>query len=257
MPLRLVSLAPSNTEIVHALGLMEHLVGVDDWSDWPLAVKDLPQVGPDLHVDLDRVAALKPDLVLASLSVPGMECNVAGLEARGLPYIVLDPHSLSEIWANLRLVGERCGVGAKAEQVVTALTERVERVRSAARAAGGGARLYWEWWPKPIYTPGRRNWLTEIGAIAGCTNIFADYDVDNVRVDDPLEVVRRAPDFVLLAWTGAKRPSTGPVYRRPGWEALPALREGRVHIMEEGLFNRPSPRLVDGLEHLWHTLQAR
>jgi iron complex transport system substrate-binding protein len=251
---RLVSLAPSNTEIVAALGLMEQLVGVDDWSDWPPAVDRLPRVGPDLSVDLDRVAALKPDLVLASLSVPGMEKNIAGLKDRGIPHITLDPHGLAEIWANIQLVGDACGVAERAAAVVGALQARVERVRAAARGGAGsstGLRLYWEWWPKPIYTPGRRNWLTEITEVVGCTNIFADYDVDNVRVDDGLEVVRRAPDYVLLAWTGAKRPDPAHVYRRAGWGDLEALRAGRVHAMEEGLFNRPSPRLVDGLERLW------
>ncbi|MFZ5814109.1 MAG: cobalamin-binding protein [Bacillota bacterium] len=254
--MRIVSLAPSNTEILHALGLMEHLVGVDDWSDWPPAVQSLPRVGPDLQIDLDRVEALKPDLVLASLSVPGMERNVEGLVARGLPHIVLDPQSLGEIWANIRLVGEACGVAGRAEGVVSALTERVERVRSSARGAPE-RRLYWEWWPRPIYTPGRSNWLTEVSEVAGCRNIFADYPVANVRVDDPLEVVRRAPDLILLAWTGARRPDPVHVYRREGWKELDAVRHRRVHVMDEGLFNRPSPRLVDGLEHLWEILQQR
>ncbi len=90
--MRLVSLCPSNTEIACGLGLGPQLVGVDDWSDWPPEVAGKPRVGSDLTADLDRVAALSPDLVLASLSVPGMERNVAGLAARNLPHIVLDPH---------------------------------------------------------------------------------------------------------------------------------------------------------------------
>jgi iron complex transport system substrate-binding protein len=250
---RIVSLAPSNTEIVHALGLMPQLVGVDDWSDWPLEVAALPRVGPDLNVDIEKVKALKPDLVLASLSVPGMERNVAALEAAGLPHITLDPHTLADVWADIRRVGEWAGVPDRAERVVAGLEERVARVQQAA-AGAPPQRLYFEWWPRPIFTPGRRNWLTELSNLVGCTNIFADADVDNVRVDDPLEVVRRAPDQILLAWTGAKRPDTAHVYRRKGWEEMGALRERRVHILEEGLFNRPSPRLADGLEHLWKLL---
>lgn len=253
--MRILSLAPSNTEILDALGLLDHLVGVDDWSDWPPAVQRLPKVGPDLSINIDAVAALQPDLVLASLSVPGMETNVEGLVERRLPHMVLDPHSLDEIWANIQRVGEACGVADRARAVVAGLTDRVERVRAASRAAGRPRRLYWEWWPKPIYTPGRTNWLTEVSEIAGCTQVFADYPVDNVRVDDPLDVVRRNPDLILLAWTGARRPDPVHVYRRKGWEALEAVRERRVHIMEEGLFNRPSPRLVDGIEHLWQVLQ--
>src|SRR5512146_116863 len=108
--MRLVSLCPSNTEILFALGLGEQVVGVDDWSDWPAEVAGLPRVGGDLTSDLDRVAALRPDLVLASLSVPGMERNVEGLGARGLPHLVLNPHSLDEVLGDILAVGEACGV---------------------------------------------------------------------------------------------------------------------------------------------------
>lgn len=250
---RIVSIAPSNTEILHALGLIDRLVGIDDWSDWPPEVASLPRLGPDLDIDMDRLEDLRPDLVLASLSVPGMEKNVERLKQRGLPYILLDPHNLPEIWADIRAVGGAAGVDRRAEAVVADLQARVESVATAVKGRQC-RRLYWEWWPRPIYTPGRRNWLTEISRIVGCENIYADHDVDNVRVDDPLDVVRRVPDAVLLAWTGAKKPRTSLVYKRPGWDSLAALQAERVFIMEEGLFNRPSPRLVDGLEHLWETL---
>ncbi|MDX1612036.1 MAG: ABC transporter substrate-binding protein, partial [Candidatus Thermoplasmatota archaeon] len=86
---RIVSLAPSNTELVAFLGLADHLVGVDDWSDWPPSVLHLPQVGPDLQIDMDAVVELDPDLVLASLSVPGMEPVVEALAATGLDHLVL------------------------------------------------------------------------------------------------------------------------------------------------------------------------
>lgn len=251
--MRIVSLAPSNTEIVHALGLIDSLVGVDDWSDWPPQTADLPRVGPDLKIDVEQVAALKPDLVLASLSVPGMEANIARLEARALPFIILDPHGLEEIWTNIRLVGAHTGTRDRAEALVAELSGRVESVRAAA-GSRHRPRLYWEWWPKPIYTPGRRNWLTEVSAIVGGVNLFSDHDADNVRVDDPGEVLRRHPDYVLLAWTGARTPRAELIRRRPGWGELPAVREGRVLVLEEGLFNRPSPRLVDGIERLHRLL---
>ena len=71
--MRIISLCPSNTELVHYLGLTQYLVGVDDYSDWPNSIKSLPKLGPDLNINIDLVESLKPDLVLASLSVPGME----------------------------------------------------------------------------------------------------------------------------------------------------------------------------------------
>ncbi|GAE44630.1 vitamin B12 ABC transporter [Mesobacillus boroniphilus JCM 21738] len=85
------------------LGLTDLLVGVDDFSDWPETVKSLPRLGPDLSIDLDLVEELKPDLVLASLSVPGMEKNIEGLAARNIPHIVLNPQSLADIENDLMI----------------------------------------------------------------------------------------------------------------------------------------------------------
>src|SRR5690625_7023938 len=87
--MRVVSICPSNTEVVAYLGKTDLLVGVDDYSDWPASVLELPKLGPDLSIDMDKVAALKPDIVLASLSVPGMEKNIAALEEKQVPYIIL------------------------------------------------------------------------------------------------------------------------------------------------------------------------
>ena len=104
--MRIVSICPSNTEIMAYLDLMDLVVGVDDDSDWPEAVNELPKVGRDLSVDMDAVERLQPDLVLASLSVPGMEKNIEGLKERNLPYVILDPNSLNEIGEDILTVGK-------------------------------------------------------------------------------------------------------------------------------------------------------
>lgn len=250
-PQRIVSLCPSNTEILEALGLLPQVVGVDDWSDWPAAVRSLPRVGPDLRVDLDRVEALRPDLVLASLSVPGMERNVAGLEQRGLPHLVLDPHGIEDLWENIRTVGRVCHAETAASRVVAGLQARVHRVRESTLRAERTPTLYWEWWPKPLFAPGRRNWLTPVSELAGCRSITANVEADAAR-PTPDEVRDADPDWILLAWTGVAREKVRPdvLLRRPGWGELRAIRTGRVRVMEEGLFCRPSPRLIDGLEQL-------
>lgn len=87
--MRIVSLCPSNTEILAYLGLTEHIVGVDHYSDWPHPVRSLPDLGPDLNINMNKVVELKPDLIVASLSVPGMERHVAQLKDLGIPYLVL------------------------------------------------------------------------------------------------------------------------------------------------------------------------
>ncbi len=144
--MRIVSLCPSNTELLAYLGRLDDVAAVDDSSDWPPEVKQLPKVGPDLRIDMDQVEALKPDLVVASLSVPGMERNVEELKRRGLPHLVLAPNSLDDIANDLLRLGEALGETKKAAELVRRyrefLAEYRERAASAEPSAfiGNGGR---------------------------------------------------------------------------------------------------------------------
>lgn len=249
--MRIVSICPSNTEILYYLGLDEHVVGLDDHSDWPPQWQHLPRVGPDLTINMDQVAALSPDLVVASLSVPGMEKNVEALQALGIPHIVLNPSHIHEIAADIRLVGEATGTVQKAEQLAAHFDERVETIRQKAAAFPTRPKLYWEWWPNPIYTPGQENWLTDVSEIAGAINVFADYPVANVKATREM-VVERDPDHVCVVWCGIelKRIKPQMITDRPEWQEMKAIRSKQVHLLEEGLYCRPSPRILEGLEKL-------
>lgn len=249
--MRIVSICPSNTEILYYLGLGDQVVGLDDHSDWPPEWQHLPRVGPDLTIDMDRVEALQPDLVVASLSVPGMEKNVEALKARSLPHIVLDPQRLSDIPRDIRLVGEATDRRQQAEQLALHFAEKTETIKQVAQSAGHRPKLYWEWWPNPIYTPGRENWLTDVSELAGATNVFADYSVANVKATR--EMVReRDPDHICVVWCGIelKRIKTSMITDRPEWSEMTAIQRGQVHLLEEGLYCRPSPRILDGLRQL-------
>ena len=85
--MKIISLCPSNTELCTYLGIEDQLIAIDDYSDWPDSIQTLPRVGPDLSINLDLVQSLEPDFVLASLSVPGMEKNIEGIKARGIPHL--------------------------------------------------------------------------------------------------------------------------------------------------------------------------
>jgi iron complex transport system substrate-binding protein len=248
--MRIVSLCPSNTEILFALGLGPQVVGVDDWSDWPDEVKDLPRVGGDLNADLDRVAALRPDLVLASLSVPGMERNVEGLAARALPHLVLDPQSLDEVLADFLTVGAACGVRPRAEKVVEEAHRRIEAVRRR-RSARRRVRIYWEWWPKPLIAAGRSSWVQHMSRLVGAHNVFGDSEAASRVVQDS-EVIERDPQVLVICWCGTlqRLQETSRIASRPGWDRVAGVIAGRIHCVPEALFGRPSHRLLDGLDML-------
>lgn len=249
--MRIVSICPSNTEIVAYLGLTDLLVGVDDYSDWPYSIRKLPRVGPDLSINMEKVEELKPDLVLASLSVPGMEKNIEALDDRKLPYIILNPNSLEEIAENIKTVGKALNHEDLGERKAQEFIQEIKDIKKEYATINSNPTLYWEWWPKPIFTPGGLNWLTEISEIIGAKNIFATENVASYQTDWE-DVRERNPDHICMVWVGVKEEKMRPelVMKRPGWNEMNAIKNGNIHVLQESLFCRPSPRLLDGLKKL-------
>lgn len=251
--MRVVALTCSNTEIVCALGAADLLVGVDDHSDYPPeVVAGLPRLGPDLGIDVSRVAALEPDLVLASLTVPGHEKVVAALERAGLPYLAPAPESLADVHRDIRDIA-RClsrperDLGPVAEQVVA----RMQAEIPPTPATPAGPSILVQWWPKPVIAPGRRSWVTDLLAAAGAVNPLGEEPVLSRPLTDE-EVRDLAPDAVVLSWCGVAPEKIRPdvVYRNPVFQGLPFLEERRVFTVPEAFLGRPSPRLVDGYRAL-------
>ncbi|MDZ5713629.1 cobalamin-binding protein [Jeotgalibacillus haloalkalitolerans] len=246
--MRIVSLCPSNTELAAYLGLMDSIVGVDDFSDWPAEVKALEQLGPDLSIDIDKVEALKPDLILSSLSVPGMEKNIEELDRRGLHHICFNPQSLEDIVQDLQTLGQAAGIPERAERVALAFRAVIEDCKIAAAEVKAPPSLYWEWWPKPVFTPGGVNWLTEISRLAGGVNLYESVELASIQTDWA-DVLNKNPDVICMAWVGVQPRKVNPAIlnKRPGWPDMDAVKTGKVHVLEEALYCRPSPRLLEGL----------
>ena len=245
--MRIVSLACSNTEIVAALGCAGMLVGVDDHSDYPPeALAGLPRLGPDLEIDIERVAALKPDLALASLTVPGQETVVEGLELADVPHIAPSPESMEDVYASVGEIAELLGVPRRGQEVV----ERM-RVALAGTPNRDGPRILVEWWPKPVIAPGNKSWTHGVIEAAGGCNALGHEDRKSRPLDD-VEVARLAPDAFVISWCGVEPAKYRPdvVLRNPAWRSLEAIRRSRVYTVPEAYLGRPGPRLVDGVAAL-------
>ena len=244
---RIVSVSPSNTEILHALGFGRRIVGVDRWSDYPPRVAQLPRVGSDMRVDIETVLGLRPDLVVASLHVPGMEDNLPAFEQAGLPYLAVGGVGLDGVWEDLRLIGHYLGREQRAEALIETIRSQMRSI--AAARTGLRPRVHWEWSAHPVVA-GRRSWITEMLDLVGADNVYADLDVESVRVSTE-DAVSRQPDVVVACWCGMRRPvSVDKVLARPGWQMTPAFRDRRVAVVSEAFFGRPGPRLADGLVQL-------
>lgn len=256
--MRIVSLACSNTEIVCSLGCEDQLVGVDDHSDFPSdVVSRLPKVGPDLEIDIEGVAALEPDLVLATLTVPGHEKVVARLEAAGLPFLAPEPVSLADVYRDVRAIGAAIDAGARAAAVATEMERAMSSRTGETLKSGRRPSLLIQWWPKPVIAPGKQSWVHDLIELAGGCNPLGAEEIKSRPVPDD-EVAALAPDTFVLSWCGVEPDKVRPdvVYANPAWQELAAIRDRRVYRVPEALLGRPSPRLVDGFRALCRVVDS-
>lgn len=248
--MRVVSLNCSNTEIVCALGCGRQLVGVDDHSDFPQdIVRRLPRVGPDLGIAIEKVKALKPDLVLASLTVPGHEEIVEGLAQAGLNYHAPEPVSLDDVYRDILQIAELLGVPKKGRAVVDNMQQSIPTRTPVA--SDSVPRILVQWWPKPVIAPGKHSWVNGLMAAAGATNPLAERDVKSTPLQDA-DVCTMDPDAIVISWCGVRPEKYRPdvIYRNEHWQQMKALRNKHVYCVAEAYLGRPSPRLVEGYNAL-------
>lgn len=245
--MRVIAHTCSNTEIVCALGRAGWLVGVDDHSDFPdEVVNRLPRIGADLDIDIDKVLALKPDLVITSLTVPGHERCVERIRQAGLPHLITRPHSLADVQNDILRIGQ----ALDSSQAARTLAEEFEKRMSLDRPDHAIPILI-EWWPKPVIVPGRKSWVNEMLVLAGAVNPWAHIDAESL----PIEVKQAqaaAPEAIVMSWCGVDESKYRPhiVSRREGWNEIPAVRNDRIFAISEAWLGRPGPRLLQGIDHL-------
>lgn len=245
-PGRIISLVPSVTESIYALGGEARLVGVTDFCDWPPEAKKKPRVGGMVAPSLEIVVALRPDLVVATREGNSRE-TFDQLGRLGIPVFVVEPHRLSDVLTVIAQLGELTGRQAAVGPLVEGLKRRVKAVQDAVRPYPRPKVLY-VLWPDPLIVPGRRGLVSELIELAGGASVTAQEPGAYPRFS--LEAVAaRAPEVIILARHGG---DAAPVARAP-WErltALPAVRAGRVYSLDGNYLHRYGPRVVDGLELL-------
>ncbi|MFQ5828718.1 MAG: cobalamin-binding protein [Candidatus Methylomirabilia bacterium] len=245
-PRRIVSLVPSVTEIIFALGAEDRLVGVTDYCDFPPAAKDKPSVGGMLAPSLEAVVALSPDLVIATDA--GIRLvTFDQLERLDIPFYIVRANRLEETMDAIARLGELTGRRDVVAPLNEGLRRRIRAVRTAVMPFRRPRVLY-VLWPEPLIVPGREAIVTELIQVAGGESITARDRGDYPRYS--LEAaVAREPEVILLANHGT---GSGAISREP-WErfgSLPAVKTGRIHSVDGNLLHRYGPRIVDGLEKL-------
>jgi len=259
-PKTIVSLAPSNTEILFALGLEDEVIGVTALCDYPPVVKEKIKAGKisiiegDL-VNVEKIVSLRPDLVLVATSLQGRIAKT--LEQRGLEVLLLDPGSVSEVLESIIMIGRIAGRVKEAEELVYSMKKRIEKVVDKTRDITHRPKIYYEEWYKPLITVSPRSCISNIIELSGGINLFrylgnhlGNHRVRALEVSSE-EIILRDPEIIVVGWCGfGGRVNLEDIKRRTGWNSIDAVRNNRIYAVDESLFARPGPRIVEGLESL-------
>jgi iron complex transport system substrate-binding protein len=237
---RVVSLAPSTTEIVCALGDCKKLVGVDRFSNFPPEVASVPRVGNDTEPSVERIAGLRPDLVLGATTA-NSEATIRALERVGLAVLVCKDNKTQELFTNIANIGEALGRSNEAAVLVKQLKARL----AAVHVGPARVKVLAVVWPEPLVVAGGGSLLSELMRLAGGENVAADSPQDFPTYSYE-RVMVRAPEVIIVGTHSDGAPPLAPIERLP----LPAVRAHRVHLVDGDLLFRPGPRVVDAVELL-------
>ena len=244
-PRRIVSLAPSITEILYYLGLEQRVVGVTLFSYYPPDAKSKPKVGSYRDVNVEKVLELAPDLVIATAD--GNEPHVVALleEAR-VPVYVVNPRNINDVIKTIRKLGELCGVKERASNLCKRLEGRLKAVKT--KVYGRKKPLvFLQINLRPIISVNKNTFHHDVIHTAGGINMTAELHSTYPRISIE-EVLKRKPEVILISCM-----ARGGMFKRAQeewmkWKNIPAVRDNRVHLVNSDLLDRPSPRLFDGLE---------
>ncbi len=241
-PERIVSIIPSNTEVLFALGLGDRVVAVDAFSDFPPEAAEKPRVGDYLNPDIEGMVGAEPDVVLAAASHDATV--LPALERVGVPVVAIEPESVEGVLASIDLIGRIAGVPDRAAAVSCDLATRIAAVEAAV-AGAERPRVFFEI-SSDLFTAGPGSYIDDLIVRAGGANIAADADTAWPQLS--AEAVVAADPEVILLVNDVPGATADAVAARPGWADVSAVQSGRVVVLDADPVVRPGPRLADGLE---------
>lgn len=253
-PQRIVCLTAETTEIAFAIGAGDRVVGVPGTAHRPPEARQRPKIGGFTTFRVDKILALQPDLALA---FSDLQADVVrDLVRAGVPVLALNQRSLAGIFQAILLIGGVLGREGDARGLVADMQDEIRQIREFSSVWPDRPRVYFEEWGEPQIAGIR--WVSELIEIAGGRDVFPELRErpDALgRVVDPAEVVRRNPQVILASWCG-KRVDIEAIRRRPGWEALEAVREGRLYALPSADLLVPGPSVLHGLRAIHEIVQA-
>jgi len=246
---RIVSLAPNLTEIVYAVGAGEQLVGDTEYCDYPAAAKSVAKIGDTMHPSVERIIALKPQIVLVS-TASQLEAFTKQLDQQNITVYVTNPQSLEDVFRSIQTLGDLFGHHDWTTTMVAELRTRAAAVEVATKTVKP-VKVFYQVSDEPLYTIGRDAFLTDLIRRAGGVSVTADVPGAFPRYSDEAALAAK-PEAIILPSGGAM--ATANSKAAPALKNSPAVLNNRIYKIDENHLQRPGPRLVDGLEEMARAL---
>ncbi len=245
IPERIVSTAPTPTEILFAVGAGSQVVGVDDYSDYPAEVANITKVG-SYTLSTEVIIGLQPDLIVSSDLVPLSQLEL--LEDRGIPFVILATRNLDDVLKDVRLVGILTGHVEEANALADSLEARIDAVAEKTMEDDlVRPRVYLEYYPYWTYGPG--SFGNDLIALAGGVNIAENTSSEYPMLTSEF-VIAQDPEVIIYTVGYMTTTTADEIASRPGWDEVAAVVNDEIHSLDDNLMSRYGPRLVDGLESL-------
>ena len=247
---RIVSLAPNLTELVYAVGAGNRLVGNTTFCDYPAAAKDVAKVGDTLQPSIERILALRPQLVLVS-TASQLEAFTKQLNEHQIAVYITDAGDLEGVFRSILSVGDLLNEPVAASDLVKRLRERTDQVERAV-AGRPAVSVFFQLSGQPLYTAGKTSFVTNLIQRAGGRSVTADVNEAWPRLSDEAALASRPEAIIMLSADSMGAAANTKV--ATALEKSPAALSGRVYQIDGELLTRPGPRLIDGLEQMAHAL---
>ncbi|MBK5461125.1 ABC transporter substrate-binding protein [Peribacillus sp. TH27] len=251
-PKKIVTLIPSNTEVVFALGLGKKVVGVSDNDNYPEETKEIEKVG-GMEMNTELIVSLKPDLVLAhASSAHNSNEGLQQLKDAGIDVLVVnDAQSFDEVYESIDMIGQATGEHDKAKEIVANMKMKLKKIQEKAKSVKDEERktVLVEVSPSPdIYTPGKNTFMNEMLNIISAKNAAAELD-GWAKIDEE-SMIAANPDVIITTYGYYTKDPISEVTGRKGWEDVAAVKDGQVFDVHSDLVTRSGPRLIEGVEEL-------
>jgi len=244
-PTRVIALAPSITEVLYDLGQEKKLIGVTQYSTYPPEAEDLPRVGSYVRLDIEKIVSLKPDLCIA-IKDGNPKHIVDKIVSLGIPVYVIDPRNLIQIMDTVNRFGSLLHAEQAAAVLVTDMKKRIEQVQSLVQKARYRPRVFFQIDAEPLFSAGNNTFIHELIELAGGINTAAGEDPYPRYSWEDILVLQ--PEIVLISSMAGGLAPEDIIRSWKKWGQLSAVKKDKVFVVDAELFDRPTTRLLDGLE---------